>query len=66
VYVRESEELMQGARTVCRQALESAGSDTTGREWANLKQAVREQLGSYLYNKTKRKPMILPIIQEIN
>ncbi len=66
VYVRESEELMQGARTVCRQALESAGAETTGREWANLKQAVREQLGSYLYNKTKRKPMILPIIQEIN
>lgn len=66
VYVRESEELLAGARQVCRQALASCAASTQGaREWSNLKQAVRDQLGGYLFNKTKRRPMILPIIQEI-
>lgn len=65
VYVRESEELLVGARQVCRQALASAGNGQGGREWSNLKQAVRDQLGGYLFNKTKRRPIILPIIQEV-
>ncbi|PWM21448.1 MAG: RNase J family beta-CASP ribonuclease [Oscillospiraceae bacterium] len=65
VYVRESEELLVGARQVCRQALAAAGNGQGGREWSNLKQAVRDQLGSYLFNKTKRRPIILPIIQEV-
>lgn len=66
VYVRESEELLAGARQVCRQALASCAASTQGaREWSNLKQAVRDQLGGYLFNKTKRRPMILPVIQEI-
>ena len=56
---------MVGARQVCRQALASAGKGQGGREWSNLKQAVRDQLGGYLFNKTKRRPIILPIIQEV-
>ena len=34
-------------------------------DWASLKSKVRDELRSYLYEKTKRKPMILPIIMEI-
>ena len=65
VYVRESEELLTSAKQVCRQALTSTANGQGGREWSNLKQAVRDQLGGFLYTKTKRRPMILPIIQEI-
>lgn len=66
VYVRESEELLASARQVCKQALASASDGAGGRDWSNLKQAVRDQLGGYLYSKTKRRPMILPIIQEVS
>lgn len=65
VYVRESEELLTSAKQVCKQALISTANAQGGREWSNLKQAVRDQLGGFLYTKTKRRPMILPIIQEI-
>lgn len=66
VYVRESEELLNSAKQVCRQALSATAANAQGgREWTNLKQAVRDQLGGFLYSKTKRRPLILPIIQEI-
>ncbi len=65
VYVRESEELMCAARQVCRQVIESSQLQT-GKDWTNLKQALRDQLGSFLYNKTRRRPVVLPIIQEIS
>ena len=65
VYVRESEELMNKAKEICKQALSVAEGANGNREWANLKQAVKDQLGSYLFAQTKRRPVILPIIQEI-
>lgn len=64
VYVRESDELLAEAKQLCRQAVGTAGAGGE-REWANIKQQVRDQLGTFLYNKTKRRPMILPIIQSI-
>ena len=65
VYVRESEELMTEAKEICKKALSAAEGANGMREWANLKQAVKDQLSSYLFSKTKRRPMILPIIQDI-
>lgn len=64
VYVRESDELLAEAKQLCKQAVTTAGA-TGEREWVNIKQQVRDQLGAFLYNKTKRRPMILPIIQSI-
>lgn len=64
VYVRESEELMDGARNVVRESLESCLKKNS-REWSTMKSTMRESLSRYLYNKTKRNPMILPIINEI-
>ena len=61
VYVRESEELIDGARRVICNALDSY----QGRDWPTIKQKVRDELSRYLYEKTKRSPMILPIIMEI-
>ncbi|WP_294499926.1 ribonuclease J [uncultured Gemmiger sp.] len=64
VYVRESEELMDGARTQVEIALDRALADNA-HDWNSLKTRVREALSSYIYRKTKRSPMILPIVMEV-
>lgn len=64
VYVRESEQLMDEARTRVEQALEKCGTNGIT-EWAAIKSTVRDTLGKYLYERTRRRPMILPIIMEV-
>lgn len=63
VYVRESEELIVSARQVLINALNSCSSAEL-REWNTLKGKLRDALSDYIYQKTKRSPMILPIIME--
>ena len=64
VYVRESEALMDEARARVEQALNRC-EDEGVKEWAAIKSNVRDALGRYLFEKTRRRPMILPIIMEI-
>jgi ribonuclease J len=64
VYVRESEELLREAREIARRAIESCAGKGA-REWNAVKQQTRDDLSKFLYNKTKRSPMILPVLQEI-
>ncbi len=64
VYVRESEDLMDGAKNVIKQVLKEC-EDRNIKEWAYLKNNIKENLKDYLYQKTKRNPMILPIIMEV-
>lgn len=64
VYVRESEKLMDEARSVARKTLEEQCAKNV-REWGGMKPALRDSLSSFIYQKTKRSPMILPIIMEI-
>lgn len=64
VYVRESEDLMDGAREVVRNSLRKC-EEAHISEWAAIKSSIKEELRLYLYEKTKRRPMILPIIMEI-
>lgn len=64
VYVRESEELIGQATKLVKEIVERNIKDQTF-EWSNVKQEVRESLNGFLYGKTKRKPMIIPIIMEI-
>ncbi len=64
VYVRESEALMDEAKARVEQALERCEEEGV-KEWAAIKANVRDALGRYLFEKTRRRPMILPIIQEI-
>ena len=64
VYVRESEELMEGARTQVEMALDRSLADNL-HDWASVKARVREALPSYIYRRTKRSPMILPILLEV-
>lgn len=63
VYVRESEELMESARKKTQEALENCAQRNV-KEWSLIKAEVRERLGKHLYEKTGRRPMILPIIME--
>ncbi len=64
VYVRESEPLMEEARDIVKSILIECEEKKIN-DWATLKSRVRDELRTYLYEKTKRKPMILPIIMEI-
>jgi len=59
VYVRESEDLMDELKIVVTEAL----TDSKG-DWNSKKTAIRNQLSDFIYDKTKRKPMILPVIME--
>ncbi len=64
VYVRESEQLMDEAKIKVRQTLDKCEVNNVT-EWATIKSSVRDTLGKYLYEKTRRRPMILPIIMEV-
>ncbi len=64
VYVRESEELMDEASEVVYDAIEEAVGKR-GSDWSRIKNAIRDDLGDFLWKRTKRRPMILPILMEI-
>ena len=55
---------MEAARDILRKTLESCLSDGV-RDWNSIKSGLRDSLSDYIYMKTKRNPMILPIIEEI-
>jgi ribonuclease J len=64
VYVRESEGLLEEANRLVTQTLVKLMSDNVN-EWASLKTNVKDVLGRFLYEQTRRRPMILPIIMEV-
>ncbi|MGN0335624.1 MAG: ribonuclease J [Lachnospiraceae bacterium] len=64
VYVRESELLIEEARSIVEDALEGCLSRGIS-DWGKLKNVMKDTLNEYLWKKTKRSPMILPIIMEV-
>jgi ribonuclease J len=64
VYVRESEQLLEEAKTRVKSALDKCSGKGIS-EWSSIKAQVRDALGKFLYEKTRRRPMVLPIIMEI-
>lgn len=60
----ESEELLNDASEKVREIVEE-GLLQKKIEWSEMKQNMRDKLGKYLYEQTKRRPMIIPIISEI-
>ena len=64
VYVRESDELMEEAHVVVSEAVNGC-LDRGISDWGKLKSAIKDSLGDYVWKKTKRRPMILPIIMEV-
>ena len=64
VYVKESEGLMEELRQVALEAIMSI-DDRFANDWSAIKATVKNDLSNYLYKKTKRSPMILPVIMEV-
>lgn len=64
VYVRESEGLMEEARSVLYEALEKCLSNRHA-DWNKIKLVVRDTMSDFLWKRTKRRPMILPIIMDV-
>ncbi|HWR28366.1 MAG TPA: ribonuclease J [Negativicutes bacterium] len=64
VYVRESEQLMEEARMKIQEALDRCEANGST-DWGTIKNSVRDILGKFLYEKTRRRPMIMPIILEV-
>ena len=64
VYVREAEDLMGEARSKVQAALDKC-TENNNTEWNALKNAIRDSLGRFLFEKTRRRPMIIPIIMEV-
>ncbi len=64
VYVRESEELMEEVRRIAVDAIDIS-LRRSGCDWYELKAAVKDDITKFLYARTKRKPMVLPIIMDV-
>jgi ribonuclease J len=64
VYVREAEDLLEEARNVIEDTMEHCASHHVT-DWAKIKNNIRDSLGDFLWKRTKRRPMILPIIMEV-
>lgn len=64
VYVREAEPLMENIKQMAKTAIEDCHSKKNN-DWAALKNSIKNKLSQYLYEETKRSPMILPVIMDI-
>ncbi len=62
VYVRESEDLMAKIKELARESIESCNRS---HDWATIKNSVKNNVYRYIYDTTKRSPMIMPIIMEV-
>ena len=65
VYVKESEDLMDEARHLLHEAIEKCLQNKRV-DWNKIKIVIRDTMNDYIWKKTKRRPMILPIIMEVN
>lgn len=64
IYVRENIDLIEESKTVIRKALTKC-QDANVKEWNNIKMMIKDALSSFIYEKIRRSPMILPIIVEV-
>lgn len=64
IYVRENIDLIEESKSVIKKAL-SKCEDANVKEWNNIKMMIKDALSSFIYEKIKRNPMILPIIVEV-
>ena len=65
VYLRESRDLLSQARHLIRKVIEETSADMHPINWTYLKDELREELGKFLFRKTERRPMVLPVIIEV-
>lgn len=65
VYVREAEFLMEGIKDISEEAVRASLEGKGHLEWASVKSGLKSAVARYIYDQTKRNPMILPIIEEV-
>jgi len=65
VYLRESKELLDQTRKKVREIVNEAVGSERVVNWAYIKDEIRNKVGQYLYTKTKRRPMVLPVVIEV-
>lgn len=65
VYLKESRELLGQSRFLVRRVIEESTNKMHPINWAHIRDNVREKLGIFLFQKTKRRPMVLPVIIEV-
>lgn len=65
VYVRESEGLMEEARQILAEALENCLTQNRNADWSRIKLVIRDTMNEFIWKRTKRRPMILPIIMDV-
>ena len=65
VYVRENEDLINDAREIALGALEESLAGGGYKDWNGIKNNVREELRKFIFKKTKRSPIILPIFMDV-
>jgi len=65
VYVRESEDLMEEAKQVLCDAIENCLIHNRYADWNRIKMVIRDTMNDFIWKKTKRRPMILPIIMDV-
>jgi ribonuclease J len=67
--MRESEELIEQARNQVFEALEAAKGEEDGArrpvDWQTIRNRIRDVLAKFVYEKTRRRPMILPLVMEV-
>ena len=64
VYVRDSEDLMDSARTVLNDTMERL-MEKNVTDWTKIKSEIKDSLGDFVWKETQRRPMIMPIIMEV-
>lgn len=65
VYLRESKDLLKSARIILRKTIEEKTNQMHPVNWTYIKDLVKEEIGKFLFKKTERRPMVLPVIIEV-
>jgi len=65
IYMKGSEDLLKEVKHEVRKAVESKGKNGKEANWAYIRSEVRDQIGEFLFQRTERRPMVLPVIIEV-
>jgi len=65
IYLKESRELLGQSRFLVRRIIEESANKMHPINWGHIRDNVRDRLGYFLFTKTKRRPMVLPVIIEV-
>ena len=65
IYMKGNDDLIREVKHEVRKLVESKGKEKLEPNWAYLRNVIRDEVGEYLYQKTERRPMVLPVVIEV-